>query len=1279
MSLDLEHPAFPCAKLTVSYAKPASGSKLRSLNGKETDSFSSKTVTNNRASQCVTPKRPEGSSGSSGEGRRSKSLSLGFDRPLDPGRHLRPGTFHLTPGGASGGAAPAIDGVAFTPDATGVELTLRRALDPGETVEVSYVPDPGGGGLWDTVGNQFAAFFGVQVTNGPAAPAVSVADANAAEGGTLAFAVQLDAASDAEVTVAYATADGTAVAGADYEGVSGRLVFAAGELEQTVEVATLEDLEAEDDETLTLALSDPQGATVDDGEGTGIVTDGARPPLTASFEGVPAEHDGKGSEFTFELRFSEDFAGRLGYERLRDEALRATNARVTGAERVTQNQNQRWTITVRPRSSEAVTVSLPATADCSAADAICTPDGRKLSNAPSSTVAGPPNQPATGAPTIAGTARVGETLTASTAEIADADGLSSAAFAYQWLWGGAEIAGATGASYTLADSDEGSAVKVRVTFTDDAGNEESLTSAATEVVAPPLAPLTAEFSGVPAEHKGKGREFSFELRFSENFPGRLPYKVLRDEALRATNARVTGAERAAQNQNQRWIITVRPRSLEDVTVSLPATTDCGAPRAVCTESGRPLTNSNSATVTGPVGILVADARVEEGAGAVLAFAVTLSRAATSTLTVDYATSDGSAAAGEDYTAASGTLTFQAGDSSATIEVGVLDDAHDEGEETLTLTLSNASGGQVTDGEATGTIENADLMPAALLARIGRATAEQVVTHIEERMAAPRQQGFRARVAGREFQPGGERDFALGFLSSFTPMGTAGAAPMGGAMGAAPIGAAPMGGATMGGFAMGAAPMGGVAMGGTAPMGMGSRTAGPGAPGAGMTGARGMSGMGGVNGMGMGGMTGSMGMAGQQSPMGHGPAGDARETGLFGTMVGYDPLSNSEFELNPRGPRRHACRCGAGAPGRTSAGMDDALSLNGDVRTSMFGADYARGPLTIGLSVGRTLGLGGYSGPSTGQMTTSMTGFYPWVGYQVSDRVSVWGVTGYGTGALSLTPGSAPSALETGVSMAMTAVGTRGELIGSRATGGFALAFKADALWVGTASELLDGPAGRLNASEAGVTRLRTALEGSRGYTMGGRVSLTPSVEVGLRQDGGDAETGAGMDVGGGLAFTDTVTGLSLDVRVRTLVMHQAEGFTERGMSLSFGWDPTPSSPLGPSAKIAPAWGGQARGGAETLWGNQMAYGMGSHRMHEGGERVDAEVGYGLPVGARFVGTPRVGLTTSPYGRDYRVGYGLGGLERGKVSFGLTVDAQRREAPMQGKASNGVLGQATLGW
>ena len=73
------------------------------------------------------------------------------------------------------------------------------------------------------------------------------------------------------------------------------------------------------------------------------------------------------------------------------------------------------------------------------------------------------------------------------------------------------------------------------------------------------------------------------------------------------------------------------------------------------------------------------------------------------------------------------------------------------------------------------------------------------------------------------------------------------------------------------------------------------------------------------------------------------------------------------------------------------------------------------------------------------------------------------------------------------------------------------------------------------------------------------------------------------------------------------------------------------------------------------------------------------MGYGLPVGARFVGTPKVGISNSTYGRDYRFGYGLGVLEQEKLNFELGVDAQRRESPMHGEASKGFMGRAALGW
>ena len=110
------------------------------------------------------------------------------------------------------------------------------------------------------------------------------------------------------------------------------------------------------------------------------------------------------------------------------------------------------------------------------------------------------NSPATGAPTISGTVQVGETLTADTSGIADVDGLDNAAFTYQWLADNAAIAGATGSTYTLADDDEGKAIKVHVSFTDDAGNDETLTSTATDAVAAPEPPASPTGLSATASH-----------------------------------------------------------------------------------------------------------------------------------------------------------------------------------------------------------------------------------------------------------------------------------------------------------------------------------------------------------------------------------------------------------------------------------------------------------------------------------------------------------------------------------------------------------------------------------------------------------------------------------------------------------------------------------------------------------------------------------------------------------------------------------------------------------
>ena len=123
-------------------------------------------------------------------------------------------------------------------------------------------------------------------------------------------------------------------------------------------------------------------------------------------------------------------------------------------------------------------------------------DGQTISVriVPTSAVAARPNSPATGAPTISGTAQVDQTLTAGTSVITDQDGLTGVSYRYQWIAGGADISGATGASYTLRSSEEGQTIQVQVSFTDDRNNDETLTSAATVAVA---AAPNREATGAP--------------------------------------------------------------------------------------------------------------------------------------------------------------------------------------------------------------------------------------------------------------------------------------------------------------------------------------------------------------------------------------------------------------------------------------------------------------------------------------------------------------------------------------------------------------------------------------------------------------------------------------------------------------------------------------------------------------------------------------------------------------------------------------------------------------
>ena len=270
----------------------------------------------------------------------------------------------------------------------------------------------------------------------------------------------------------------------------------------------------------------------------------------------------------------------------------------------------------------------------------------------------------------------------------------------------------------------------------------SFTVSASEPVDPDA--LTASFEGVPEVHDGSS-PFTFRVRF--NLEPRVSFRVLRDESFAVTGGEVDKARRV-DGRNDLREIHIEPEGWGDVSLILPGGRACGTTGAICTADNKVLANTAVALVRGPLALDVADARVDEGPNARLAFEVTLNRAATGTVTVDYATADGTATAGADYTATSGTLTFEAGETAKTVHVPVLDDAHDDTEETMKLVLSNPSGARIRDGEATGTIENSDPIPQAWLARFGRTVADHVVDAIGERLKGSPGGGSQVTLGGR---------------------------------------------------------------------------------------------------------------------------------------------------------------------------------------------------------------------------------------------------------------------------------------------------------------------------------------------------------------------------------------------------------------------------------------------------------------------------------------------------------------------------------------------------
>ena len=963
-------------------------------------------------------------------------------------------------------------------------------------------------------------------------------------------------------------------------------------------------------------LWDANGNQIDSFSGLAVKDDEAAGGLSASFHGLPDAHDGS-RLFVFEIRFSEEFQGMRLTALKR--ALAVTGGRMVDVKRTVRGENRRVTVRVRPSQGGNLTLALPATVDCSAADAICASDGRKLSTAVSATVAGPD----TPLPVLSvadaradegGSLEFAVTLSEAaageiTVDYATSDGTANA---------GADYTAASG-TLTFAAGETAKTVSVALLHDGSAENDETLTLAlsnasgatvgdgeATGTVAD-VAPLTASFHGLPDEHDGR-KLVRFEVRFSEEFQG-LRLTAFKAGALQVTNGRVIDAKRTVRGQNRSVTVKLRPSTTDDMTLTLPAVTDCSAASAICTHDGRKLTGTVTVTVRGPVAVSVADAEAQEGANAAVSFAVTLSRAASREVAVDYATRDGTAKAGEDYTFTRGTLTFAAGDTSMTVEVPILDDALDEGDETFTLKLTGARGAAIADGEATGTIKNSDPLQTMWLSRFGRTVADHVTGAVSDRLANP-MTGMQVTVGGQNLDLARMEDEAW-LDRTMVSMARVLGVPEGQGPGDD----------------------------GWPDAGLGMHES----PTLDRTPVRSI--------------TGREILLGSSFHL----AGDSGDGGGGGTgMTAWGRVTTGGFD------------------GEAPADGGN-VRIDGEVTTGILGADTKWGRVLAGVALSVSEGEGTFDQPGvdSGTIESTMTTGSPYARINLNDRITAWGMAGLGTGDMTIvqkanTTTNQPERItRSDLSLRMAAVGGRGALLTPGASGGMDLALRADAFLVRTESEAVSGEGN----TKADASRMRLILEGSRAFRTDNGV-LTPGLELGLRHDGGDAETGTGIELGGRISYTNPETGLSLEANIRALVAHEDAGYEEWGASGALRLVPGARG-RGLSFSLAPTYGAPGSG-VEQLWSARDAGGLAQGgNTFDPESRIEGEIGYGLPAfGDRYTGTPNIGFGLSGGGsREYRLGWRLARANGGSTgsfgSFALSLDATRSEPANNNDSGSGT--------
>ena len=355
------------------------------------------------------------------------------------------------------------------------------------------------------------------------------------------------------------------------------------------------------------------------------------------------------------------------------------------------------------------------------------------------------------------------------------------------------------------------------------------------------------------------------------------------------------------------------------------------------------------------------------------------------------------------------------------------------------------------------------------------------------------------------------------------------------------------------------------------------------------------------------------------------------------------------------------------------GQADNVSLEGTATTAMLGVDGAWRRWLTGLALAYSEGDGSFGAAEAagGVLDSRLTSVHPYVGYALSDRVRLWGMGGFGQGVLTLTPQQGV-AMQTDIGLTMAAVGARSALL--TASRGPSIALQTDGFWVRTTSDAVPG----LVATDAVVTRVRLGLESTYGMVLHNGSALTPKLEIGLRHDAGDAETGWGVDVGGGLAWLAAVPGLSVELEARSLIGHQVNGFRDWSLSGLVRYDPNLSSERGPLASLRSSVGTAPWGGADALLGSDTLAEFAAPRGPGSGQ-LSAEAAYGFAIlGGRFTGAPWVSAAVLERWRDYRVGYRISPARQSASAVRFGIEGIRRDND-DAKAEHAIRLRLAMRW